>query len=76
MAKASELREMSDEHLVLTYKDTVENLFKLRLKAQTERLDAPSEVRKSRHLIARIKTIQRERELAAAQEAAAKEEGI
>ena len=75
MAKVVELREMSDEHLVLTYKDTVENLFNLRLKAQTERLDAPSEVRKSRHQIARIKTIQREREIAAAQEAAAKEEG-
>lgn len=61
--KAQELRDMSDEHLALTYKETVENLFRLRIQAQTERLDAPSELRRNRRLIARIKTIQREREL-------------
>jgi large subunit ribosomal protein L29 len=37
----------------------------LRIQAQTERLDAPSELRKQRRLIARIKTIQVERERAA-----------
>ncbi len=62
--KAQELRDMSDEQLALTYKETVENLFRLRIQAQTERLDAPSELRRNRRLIARIKTIQRERELA------------
>lgn len=61
--KATELREMSDEQLSLTLKETCENFFRLRIQAQTERLDAPSELRKSRQLIARIKTIQREREL-------------
>ena len=61
MTKASELREMSDEQLAETLKDSTESLFRLRLQAQTERLDAPSELRKSRRLIARIKTIQRER---------------
>jgi large subunit ribosomal protein L29 len=70
MTKASELRDMSDEHLALTLKDTTKNLFRLRLQAQTERLDAPSELRKQRRLIARIKTIQHERELAAAKKAA------
>ncbi len=63
--KASELRDMSDEQLQLTYKETVENLFRLRIQAQTERLDAPSELRRNRKLIARIKTIQRQRELQA-----------
>jgi large subunit ribosomal protein L29 len=65
MHKAKELREMSDEHLELTLKDTQKGLFRLRLQAQTERLDAPSELRKSRRLIARIKTVQRERKLIA-----------
>ncbi len=59
--KATELREMSDEQLTLTLADTAKNLFHLRVQAQTERLDAPSELLKSRRLIARIKTIQTER---------------
>lgn len=57
MTKAAELREMSDEQLQLTLKETAENLFRLRIKAQTERLDTPSELRKHRRLIARVKTI-------------------
>ncbi|HEY1598436.1 MAG TPA: 50S ribosomal protein L29 [Pirellulales bacterium] len=61
MTKATELREMSDEQLGLTLRETAEHLFRLRIKAQTERLDAPSELRKHRRLIARLKTIQTER---------------
>ena len=61
MTKASELREMSDEQLGLTLKESTEHLFRLRLQAQTERLDAPSELRKQRLIIARVKTIQTER---------------
>jgi large subunit ribosomal protein L29 len=59
--KFKELREMSDEQLGLTLKETAEGLFRLRIQAQTERLDAPSELAKSRRLIARIKTLQHER---------------
>lgn len=66
MTKAAELREMSDEQLTMTLKETTENFFRLRLQAQTERLDAPSELRKNRRLIARIKTIRNERLRAAA----------
>lgn len=66
--KAGELREMSDEQLGITLKETQESLFRLRVQSQTERLDAPSELMKSRRLIARIKTIQKERERAAAAE--------
>ena len=55
--KNSELRDMSDEQLGLTLNETRERLFRLRIQAQTERLDAPSELRHSRRLIARIKTI-------------------
>lgn len=61
MSKASELREMSDEQLRLTLKEAAENLFRLRIKSQTERLDAPSELKKQRRLIARVKTIQTQR---------------
>ena len=61
MSKAAELREMSDEQLEMTLKETKENFFRLRLQAQTERLDAPSELRKNRRMIARIKTIQKQR---------------
>ena len=39
---------MSDEQLGLTLKEAAENLFRLRIQAQTERLDAPSELRKQR----------------------------
>jgi large subunit ribosomal protein L29 len=66
MHKASELRDMSDEQLRLLLKDTTEHFFRLRLQAETERLDAPSELRKNRRLIARIMTVRRQRELAAA----------
>jgi len=66
MTKVTELREMSDEQLAVVLKETTDNFFHLRLQAQTERLDAPSELRKNRRLIARIKTIRRQREFAAA----------
>jgi large subunit ribosomal protein L29 len=61
MTKASELREMSDEQLGVMLQESTEGLFRLRIQSQTERLDAPSELRKHRQLIARIKTIQHER---------------
>lgn len=63
--KPAELRDMSDEQLGLTLKETMEVLFRLRIQAASERLDAPSELRRNRRLIAQIKTIQRERQLAA-----------
>ncbi len=61
--RSAELREMSDEQLGLTLTETAENYFRLRIQAQTERLDAPSELRRHRRLIARVKTIQRQREI-------------
>jgi large subunit ribosomal protein L29 len=70
MAKLTELRDMSDEQLALTLKEATVNLFHLRVQAQTERLDAPSELRKTRQLIARIKTIQTQRAAAQAAQAA------
>jgi large subunit ribosomal protein L29 len=63
--KPAELRQMSDEQLNLTLKDTVKHLFQLRFQSATERLETPSEIMKARRDVARIKTIQRERELKA-----------
>jgi large subunit ribosomal protein L29 len=64
---AAEYREMSDEQLDSELKQTQKDLFRLRFQASTEKLDAPSNLRKLRRLIARINTIRRERELKAAQ---------
>lgn len=69
--KAAELRAMSDEQLALHLKETTRQLFHLRVQASTERLETPSEIHKVRKEIARIKTIQRQREIAAAQQPAA-----
>jgi large subunit ribosomal protein L29 len=64
--KIGELREMSDEQVELTWKEASENLFRLRIQAQTERLDAPSELRRHRRLIAQCQTILNERKRAGA----------
>jgi len=71
--KPSEYRGMSDEQLDLTLKEELKNLFHLRFQSATERLETPSQIRKSKREIARLKTIQRERQLAAAKTLAAKE---
>jgi large subunit ribosomal protein L29 len=59
--KAADLRDMSEEQLKLTLTETQQNLFRLRMQAQTERLDAPTQLQHNRRLIARIKTILTER---------------
>jgi large subunit ribosomal protein L29 len=64
--KPSEYRQMSDEQLDLALKDVIKNLFHLRFQSATERLETPSELLKAKREVARIKTIQRERQLAAA----------
>ncbi|MCH1442018.1 MAG: 50S ribosomal protein L29 [Rubripirellula sp.] len=62
MSSNTELREMSDEQLDATAKEAAQTLFRLRFQSQSERLNTPSEIRKNRRLIARIKTIQTERQ--------------
>ena len=63
MSKANELREMSSDQLEFSLKESRESLFQLKFQASTEKLDAPSNLRKARREIARIHTILREREL-------------
>ncbi len=61
MTKAKELREMGDEQIRLVWKDAAESLFRLRIQSQTEKLAAPSEMRKHRKTIARCQTILHQR---------------
>jgi len=63
MSKAKELREQSKDQLVAALAAEQDKLFRLRIKRQTERVEAPSEIIKVRREIARIKTILRQREL-------------
>lgn len=67
---AEELRALSDEELVTEMDNTYRELFSARLQLTTMQLANTALPRKLRHRIARIKTIQREREIAAAQQAA------
>jgi large subunit ribosomal protein L29 len=71
MSKPAALREQSDDQLELLLAETQQNLFRLRLQSETERLEAPSEIIKAKREIARIKTILRERELERARVAGA-----
>jgi large subunit ribosomal protein L29 len=61
--KSADYRQMSDEQLELTLKETIKNLFHLRFQSATDRLETPSEMRKAKQELARIKTILRERQL-------------
>jgi large subunit ribosomal protein L29 len=67
--KPAEMRALSPEQLELHLKDTIKNLFHLRVQSATERLETPSEIKKAKREVARIKTLQRARELEAAKKA-------
>lgn len=60
---AAELRELSDEELVLRVREAKEELFNLRFQMATGQLTNNRRLRTVRHDIARIYTIMREREL-------------
>ena len=61
MATASELREMSVEELGHQLDSTRQELFRLRFQASTEKLEAPSNLKKLRRDVARILTVRHER---------------
>jgi large subunit ribosomal protein L29 len=62
--KAAEIKAMSDEQLALSLKDSEKHLFQLRFQSATDRLETPSEIRKAKKDIARVRTELRSRELA------------
>ena len=63
--KASEIKEMNPDELVEELERLERRLFDIRTQAVTEKLEDPSQLTKAKRDVARIKTVVRERELAA-----------
>jgi len=59
----SELRELSDTELVEQLAEFKQELFNLRFQLVTGQLDNPRRLKQVRHDIARVLTVQRQREL-------------
>jgi len=59
--KIKELRDMSSEQLQQMLREARDSLFRLRLQSRMEKLDAPSELRKNKKMIAQILTLFGER---------------
>ena len=58
-----EIRELSDEEILSKIEEYKEELFNLRFSQATGSLEKPSRIKEIRKLVARMKTILREREL-------------
>jgi len=67
--KVEQLRQLSDGELQERLREFKEELFNLRFQMATGQLDNPMRLREVRKNIARVKTIQRERELASLKQA-------
>ena len=68
---AAELRELSDDQLLERADSAKEELFNLRFQLATGQLDNSSSIKKTRHEIARIATVMRQREIEVRQDIAA-----
>jgi large subunit ribosomal protein L29 len=64
--EAKDIRELSQDEIDIEIERAKEELFKLRFRAAYEELENPALLRELRRDIARMKTIQHERELRAA----------
>lgn len=62
--KNNEIRELTSEELRNKIEEYKEELFNLRFSQATGNLEKPSRIKELRKLVARMKTILRERELA------------
>ncbi|HEV3408613.1 MAG TPA: 50S ribosomal protein L29 [Gaiellaceae bacterium] len=60
--KAKDLRELSDEELAKRLDESREELFRLRFQVATGALDNTARLKLAKHDVARILTVQRERE--------------
>ena len=63
--RAREMRGLSSQELKRELERRTRDLFNLRFRAQTQKLDDPSQLLKARRDIARMKTVLREREMEA-----------
>ena len=66
--RAEEIRELSDADIRTRIAEMEEERFRLRFRSATETLEDPLRLRTIRRDIARLKTIQHERDLAASAE--------
>lgn len=66
--KTKELRTQSDDQIAGNLGELKREQFNLRFQAATGQLEKPARVRTVRRTIARIKTLQTQRQMAAAQE--------
>ena len=66
--KAREFRELSDEELRQKGQELVEELFNLRFQLATSQIENVGRISAVRRDIARVKTIQRERQIRATQQ--------
>ena len=64
--KLKEVRDRDASQLNLELLDKQKHMFELRTQAVTEKLEDPSQLKKTRKEIARIKTILRQREIESA----------
>ena len=69
--RAEEIRELSDADIRARVGEMEEERFRLKFRSATETLEDPLRLRTIRRDIARLKTIQRERELTASAEGTA-----
>jgi large subunit ribosomal protein L29 len=70
-AKLKELRDKNVEDLRRDVTEKQRHLFDLRSQAVTEKLEDPSQLRKTKRQIAQIKTVMRQREIETQKSAAA-----
>ena len=62
--KTQDIRKLSDEDLEKELEEAYRRLFSLRLQKETRQITNHRELPRAKHLIARMKTIRRERQLA------------
>lgn len=67
--KTEDIRKLSDKDMEEQLEEAHRRLFSLRLQAETRQITNHRELPRTRRLIARLKTVRRERELAASREA-------
>lgn len=66
--RPEEIRDLADADIVQTLDELSDELFDLRMRGAYEELENPDRIRQIKRDIARLKTIQRERQIAAAGE--------
>ena len=63
LVKNNEIRELTNEEITKKIEEYKEELFNLRFNQATGNLENPARIRELRKLVARMKTVLREREL-------------